>query len=141
MRIDHRVDDPLREIGIPVQIGLEFNVHHLHVFADVQHFLDGGDLLALVLGALPLAKVQLAQLVKGHIVDITLDAGVRIGEEIVGNDQLVVLGELDIALDAVGTQLLGQPERRQCVFRCQVGGTAVCYDEGTHTTAPYITMI
>ena len=65
----------------------------------------------------------------------------RIGEEIVGNDQLVVLGELDIALEAVGTKLLGQPERRQCVFRCQVGGTAVCYDEGTHTTAPYITMI
>ena len=80
-------------------------MHHLHVFADVQHFLDGGDLLALVLGALPLAKVQLAQLVKGHIVDITLDAGVRIGEEIVGNDQLVVLGELDIALDAYNCSL------------------------------------
>ena len=127
---------PLGEIGVPAQVGLELDVHHLHLSADVQHFVEGGNFLALILGALPLAEIQLPQLVQRHIVDVALHARVLVGEIIVGDDQLVVFGELHVALDAVGPQALGQLEGRQRVFGRQIGRAAVRNDDRTHRRYP-----
>lgn len=127
---------PLGEIGVPVQVGLELDVQHLHIPAHLQHLVQGGDLFALILGAFPLAEIQLPQLGQCHIVDVALDPGVLVGEIVVGDDQLVVLGELYVALDAVGPEALGQTEGRQRVFGCQVGRTAVRNDDRTHKKYP-----
>ena len=131
---------PLGEIGVPVQVGLELDVQHLHIPAHLQHLVQGGDLFALILGAFPLAEIQLPQLGQCHIVDVALHAGVIVGEIVVGDDQLVVLGELYVALDAVGPETLGQTEGRQRVFGCQVGRTAVRNDDRTHKKYPSARM-
>ena len=105
---------------------------HLHIPADLKHFFQRGDLLTGVIRAAPAAKIQLAQGLKIRIKDVVVGVGYPVGDEIVGNDQLFVLGHLDIHFDAVGTKGFGGAEGDKGIFGCEVGGTAVGDNEWGH---------
>ena len=105
---------------------------HLHIPADLEGFFQCGDLLPGVVRAVPAAKIQLAQGLKIRIKDVVVGVGHPVGDEIVGNDQLFVLGHLDIHFDAVGTEGFGSAEGNKGIFGCEVGGTAVGDNEWGH---------
>ena len=105
---------------------------HLEALRDFQHLFEGGDLLTCVLGAFPAAEIQLPQLVEGHVRNVAVDAGLEVGEVVMGHHEVTVLGELDVALEAVCAQRLGQTEGRQRVFGGQMGRAAMGDNERAH---------
>ena len=107
-------------------------MYHPEVLRDFQHLFEGGDLFARELRAFPFSEIQLAQVVEVHIRDVAVDAGLEVGEVVVGHHEVTVFGDLNVTLEAVRTQRLCQTERGQRVFGGQMGRAAMGDDERAH---------
>ena len=107
-------------------------MYHPEVLRDFQNLFEGGDLFARELRAFPFSEIQLAQVVEVHIRDVAVDAGLEVGEVVVGHHEMTVSGDLNVTLEAVRTQRLCQTERGQRVFGGQMGRAAMGDDERAH---------
>ena len=73
-------------------------MYHPEVLRDFQNLFEGGDLFARELRAFPFSEIQLAQVVEVHIRDVAVDAGLEVGEVVVGHHEVTVSGDLNVTL-------------------------------------------
>ena len=126
------VDDPLLQPLVEHLVVFQFHVQqHLRLLAEVQQLAEGPDVLPGEFRGLPGADIQGQQLVIGHVLDEAGAVGGALHGGVVEDHQPAVLGDVDIAFNAVGVCLFHcHAESQGAVFRIVPGKSAVCEQKG-----------
>ena len=120
-------DDRLFQTGIKDLIVFELQIAHLvRLLAEIQQLCPGHHGLTGKLCALPGTQIKLAQLLIGVILDVARAVGRTIEYRVVNDDQLAVLGEMNVALKAVTVGLFDRGLKGNTgIFRVITGKTAM----------------
>ena len=121
---------PLHKGDGAVGGGFQLHIHHPHGLDHLQGFVQRGDGVPGKFGAFADAEVHLPQLVQRQLHHPAGLKGGQVHMVIVQDDKPAIGGDLDVGLDAVGTQLHGLAEGGQGILRGMEGRPPMGNDIG-----------
>ena len=122
------VDDALLQTLVEHLVVLQLHIEqHIGFVTEIEQLVEGPDVLTRELRGLPCADVQLEHFLVGVVLDKAGAVRGALDRSIVENNELAVLRDMNIALEAVNAGLLDRlAECERAVLRIVAGKTAVC---------------